>query len=351
MLHTNRLLFLSLFFCWISAFCQQHTPAGQTPDGKVNFPSNFQVEGGYNVLITGDYLYWTAREDGLYFAQKGFSDPSPSFPPSADSSSFHGTLKKLHPRWTSGARIGIGLNFPKEGYDAILYWTWFSSQSHASARSSRGSLLPLWATPDFPPPTSATRAKGHFDLNLNLLDLEWGRSSWFGGSFSLRPFFGLRGAWITQRLKTQFAFTTLPIVFERLRSEADFHGGGLRAGIDTRFALPHKFSICGLASGSLLYGQTDNGLRIKEDHITIARTKDHSWEGLSTLQMSLKLGWDSHFAKDRLHIEFHVGWESNIWFSINTMNHFMNHLRQGSYFKENGNLAMQGLVAGGRFDF
>jgi hypothetical protein len=350
MLHTKILL--SLLLCGsIPAFCQENRPSSEVPDGKVNFPSNFQVEGGCNLLITGEYLYWTAREDGLYFAQEGFKNPAPAFPPRTSTTSFHGTLKKVHPAWDNGARIGIGLNFPREGYDAILYWTWFASQGHASAHSRQGTLLPLWGTPDFNPLVGATQAKGHFSLNLNLLDLEWGRSSWFGGSFSVRPFFGLRGAWIDQTLKTHFTYATAPAISENLRAEADFHGGGLRAGIDIRFAFPCNLSLYGLTSGSLLYGQTNNRLRAQENHTAIAHTKDLFWKGISALQMGLGLSWDTHFAKDRLHIELHIGWESNIWFSINTMNHFMPQLRQGAYFKENSNLSMQGLVAGGRFDF
>jgi hypothetical protein len=349
MLNKNRSLSLLLLLsCAAPALCEQKRPVSEAPDEKVNFPSNFQVEGGCNLLITGEYLYWTAREDGLYFAQNGFANPAPSFPPSDSSISFDGKLKKIHPGWDSGLRLGAGLNFPREGYDAIVYWTWFASNSRTSAH---GSLLPVWAEPDFIPFAGATHADARFNLNLNVLDVEWGRSSWFGGYFSLRPFFGLRGAWIDQTLKTRSFYSTTPPVFGDLHSCADFRGGGLRAGLDTRFTFPYGLSIYGLASGSLLCGQANGSLRIHENTIEIAHTKDRFCKGLSSVQMALGFGWDTHFAKDRLHIELHVGWESNIWFGINQMNHYLNQLNQGAFFKENGNLSTQGLVAGGRFDF
>jgi hypothetical protein len=325
------------------ALCQQMKPVSEGPDDRVNFPSNFQVAEGWDFFVSGEYLFWTADEGGLYFAQTGFVD--------AGAVSFDGTLKKIDPKWKSGARIEAGFNFPKEGSDVVFGWTWFSTDDHQSATSASGNLLPLWAEPDFAPFTGATSASGKWHLNLNVFDFAWGRSSWFGGCFSLRPFFGLRGAWIDQNLKTHFTYATSPAAFGFMRSNANFHGGGMRAGADARFALPCGFAVYGLASGSLLYGQTNGNLRVKEDGASIAHTKDRFWKGISSLQLGLGFGWDTHFAKDRLHIEFHAGWESNLWFSVNQMNHFMGELSTGSYFKENNNLSMQGLVAGGRFDF
>ncbi len=314
-----------------------YSRTSEAPNGRVNYPSNFQVEGGWNLFVFGDYLYWTASEDGLYFAQTG-----------ASTTEIKGRLKKIKPEWNSGARVGLGLNFPKEGYDVLAFWTWFASDNHASAS---GSLLPLWAEPDFDPFANATHANAKWDLDINVLDLEWGRSSWFGGHLSLRPFFGLRGAWIDQDLKTGFTYATSPAVSSHMHSDADFQGGGLRAGGEARFVLPSDFAIYGIASGSLLYGELNNNLHIKEDGALIASTKDRFKKGISSLQLALGLGWDRHFAKDRLHIEFHIGWEANRWFGVNQMNHFMNQLSQGFYFKENGNLSTQGLTVGGRFDF
>ncbi|MBS0603602.1 MAG: hypothetical protein JSS60_01045 [Verrucomicrobia bacterium] len=339
----KKLLLPGLLLCsCATAIGAQKTPVSQAPDDRVNFPSNFQVENGWNLFVFGDYLYWTANEDGLYFAQTGLG---------ADNSlNFDGKIKRIDPEWESGARVGAGINFPKEGYDLQFTWTWFSADGDESAHAENGTLLPLWAVPESVP-FAAAKAHGKWDLDLNVLDLEWGRSSWFGGHFSLRPFFGLRGAWIDQDLKNHFVYASSPVTTGHLHSDSDFRGGGLRAGCNARFALPHGFALYGLASGALLYGEINAGLRVQEGDHLIARTRDHFWKGISSLQLGLGMGWDSHFAKDRLHIEFHVGYEQNIWFTVNQMNHFMNQLSSGYYFKENSNLSTQGLVAGGRFDF
>ena len=330
--------------------CQALTPQSQAPNGRVNYPSNFQVEAGTNLFLFGDYLYWIAQEDGLYYAQTGSGSGTANSPPSG-SIDFDGHLKKIKPKWESGARIGLGYTFPKEGYDVGLYWTWITSNASDSARTSDANLLPLWASPDISSPLLASFAKGNWDLDLNMLDLEWGRSSWFGGHFSLRPFFGIRGLWIDQDLKNHYNYNTTPVVFGKLHSESDFKGAGLRAGADMRFTIPHGFSFYGIASGSLLYGTFNAGLQIHENQFPIADTDDTFWQGISSLQLALGLAWDTHFSKDHLHIEFHLGWEQNAWFGVNQMNHYMGQLSTGDYFKENSRLTLQGIVAGGRFDF
>lgn len=327
----RKTLLSSLLLC-SAAFAEQPT--------KVNYPSNFQVENGWDLFLYGDYLYWIAQEDSLFYAQTG-----------GDTSGFDGHLKKVHPDWDSGLRIGLGLNFAKEGYDTIAYWTWFATDASNSTSSSAGNILPLWAFPDDPAAASSTFAKGKWELDLNQFDLEWGRSSWFGGHFSLRPFFGLRALLLQQNLKNHYDYSTSPVTFGKLQANSDVHGGGLRAGADARFFIPKGFSIYGTASGSLLYARFCTDFRLREDTTMIARAKDRFNRGISSLQISLGLAWDSHFAGDRCHIELHAGWEQNQWFSVNQMNHFLQGVGSGVYYQENGNLSLQGLVVGGRFDF
>jgi len=323
-----------LLLCAIlPAFAQQKTPISEKPDDRVNFPSNYQVERGADLFLYGDYLYWSASEDGLYFAQK-------------DSS-----VKKIEPSWDSGLRLGAGVTFPKEGMDLVFYWTWFKTGADKQVSSDSDTLIPLWATPDFTDAETLLSAKAKWDLDVNLFDLEWGCASWYGGSFSVRPFFGLRGLWLDQDFSIDYLYNTSPTVTETLHIDSDFHGGGLRAGADVRFAMGYGFSLYGIASGSLLYGHFNANLKGKEDTTVIAKTEDEFSKGISSLQLVLGLSWDSHFKKERYHLEFHAGWEQNMWFSVNQMNHFLNTFDSGFYFKEKSNLSLQGLTLGGRFSF
>lgn len=325
------------FLLGISSPLFSHTSF--TTEDRVNYPSNYQVEKGIDLFVYGDYLYWIAQEDGLVFAQTGKGK---------DGTSFKGNLEKIDPSWENAYRVALGLNFPKEGYDLIGLWTHLST---TSSQSSNGNLFPLWGHPDASATSSATFAKGHWNLNLNILDLEWGRSSWFGGHFSLRPFFGVRWLKLDQTLKNTYLYESSPVTSGHLLSFSDFNGGGIRAGAESRYNIPYGFSFWGLISGTLLYGNYNTHLSIKEDSLKIANAKDSTLNPLSTLQLGIGVGWDSHFCKDRFHIELHLGWEQNLLFNANRMNHYMGALSKGLYFKEKGNLTLQGLVVGSRFDF
>lgn len=323
--------------CLATTLVCADTPCSVSPKGRVNYPANFQVAGGIDLLVFGDYLYWKAQEDDLYYVQSG-----------GNSEGFIGSLERLDPDYGNGLRVGLGLNFPKEGIDLIGSWLWFKTEKESSCE---GALTPLWAEPDFSSLALASSAKGKWHLDLNVGDLEWGRSSWFGGNVSLRPFLGLRAALINQNLTSLFWYKTTPTVLGKLEARSDFKGGGLRAGADGRFTFPHDFSLYATTSLSLLYGQFNAGAKTREDQILIARTSDLFWQPTSALQMALGLAWDTHFANDRCHIEFHVGCEENLWFGLGEMNRYVGQLRKGLHVQERGTFGLLGLVAGGRFDF
>ncbi|MES2121224.1 MAG: Lpg1974 family pore-forming outer membrane protein [Chlamydiota bacterium] len=349
--HMNKhIALLLLAASSTSAIAIEPKPASEAPEGRVNFPSNFQVEQGWDLFVFGEYLYWIAKEDGLYYAHTGKGSGTADFPASGKSD-FRGHLKKVDTEWDSAFRVGFGFNFPKQGLDIVAYWLKYSTDASNSAHSSSGTLFSMWGFPDSSGAQTQTFAKGRWDLDLNCIDLESGRSSWFGGSFSLRPFIGVRWLWIDQSLHNHYHYTTTPVSFGKLRSESDFMGGGVRAGGDARFVFGAGFHLYGIASGSLLYGEFNNNFSLKEDSVRIAHTKDHELKGISTLQLALGLGWETHFAKERCHLEFHLGWEQNAFFNVNQMNHYMQQLHNGDFFKERGNLSLQGAVAGGRFDF
>ncbi|MBI3509008.1 MAG: hypothetical protein HY069_05205 [Chlamydiia bacterium] len=301
------------------------------PASKVNFPANFQVEEGVDLFIYGDYLYWRAAEEGLHLVNKG--------------SATLGTVQKIDPDFDSGFRVGFGLNFPRAGYDLGGYWTSFTTRATNSTQSTS---WPLWAEPNV---AASSSEKASWHLSMNLADLEWGRASWFGGNFSLRPFFSLRGAFIDQKLSMNFAYETTPSSLGVIHAKSDFSGGGLRAGADGRWTFPYGFALYGQAAGSLLYGQFQTKSTWGLDSQTVACAKNNFLQTLSNMQLALGFGWDTHFYKDQLHIEFHIGWEQALFFHMNRMSHYINQLSKALYFQEQGNLSVQGVTVGGRFDF
>lgn len=310
---------------------------GKEATGMVNPSSRYQVENGWNIFLDTQFLWWIAKGDGLYYAQAGANPPL-----------FDGHLHKVKSHFRPGFRLALGGNMEYDEWDILLSWTWFQSNARDHAN---GSLLPLWATPGVFGPLNASSAKAHWWLHYNILDVEMGRSFWVGRHFSLRPFLGIRGGWIDQHLTVRYDYVTTPETDGKIRAHSDFEGVGVRAGIDMRFALLHGWSFYGIASASMLYGFYDCFFHEQFESQKIAEARDGFRNALSSGQLALGLRWDTYVHKDRYHFGLYAGWEQNIWFGLNKMNHFMGTLDDGNLEQMNGDIALAGGTFGVRFDF
>lgn len=339
----------------VSSFTFLHADMNESrelEEGLINPPSRFQVKDGCNMFLTADFLWWSAGTDGLYYAQKHVGSPTNQIPPDG-AVDFSGHLQRVEEEWGPGCRVGFGGNMPYDEWDIYLNWTWFHSDPDDSTKQSyAGPLLALWAHPDVAATRLATRAHAKWDMTINVLDLEMGRSFWVGKHLSLRPFLGIRGAWIDQDFKIKYDYATSPEIEGHIKAESDFEGVGARGGFDLRFVLLKGWSIYGLAAASLMYGDMDCDLRQKENHHKIARTNDGYHRAISTVQMGLGLRWDTYFShRRRYHVGVAIGWEQNIWYGVTQFNHYYNELQFGTLVPTNGDLTLQGGTLSGRFDF
>jgi len=319
--------------------------------GMVNPSSRYQVDNGWNIFLNTEFLWWVGKQDGLYYAQGGYSNnPTSAIPPDG-TTNFRGRLKKVQPHFRPGFRVGLGGNMGYDEWDIFLNWTWF--QSHARGHSN-GPLLTLWGHPNGDIAgslESANSAHAKWSLHYNVLDLEMGRSFWVGRHFALRPFIGARGAWINQHFDIHYNYMTAPTTKGDIRADSDFEGGGVRMGLDMRFILLGGWSFYSVASASMLYGYYDCNFKEHWNATVVAKSKDNFHNAVSTGQLSLGVRWDTYVHKDRYHFGLYAGWEQNIWFGINKMNHFFHNLDEGNLEQMNGDLALAGGTFGIRFDF
>lgn len=330
---------------------------GKEATGFVNPSSRFQVDNGWNLFLNMEFLWWVAKEDSLYYAQSGSSNQLTSTVPPNGTIDFDGHLERVTPDWSPGFRVGIGGNMEYDEWDIFLNWTWFKSHGRDSSHASeKGVLLVLWGHPDVDSSATntasgATYAKAIWDMRLNHMDLELGRSFWVGKHFSLRPFLGGRAAWIDQSFNTHYHLTTTPTTQTHLHAQSDFEGGGIRIGADARLSLLGGWSFYGLASASMLYGHFDCDFHENWQNVKIAGTRDGFHQATSTAQLALGVRWDTYVHRDRYHFGIYAAWEQNIWFGLNKMNRYFNQLHQGNLEQLNSDLTLQGGTFGIRFDF
>ncbi len=320
-------------------------------------PSTHTERCGYGVFVTGDALFWKATQDGLEYA---IDIPvASSLPPVQQ----NGKVKDLNFKWGWGFRAGIGYNLPYDGWDLYLNWTRFhhTSSSHIE-RASGGTLEPLWLPPTytFSNNVFANTAAARWRLQYDTLDLELGRSYFVSRALALRPFIGLRGAFIHQSIRYQFTpqsfnffnpFTT--------KGRNNFNAFGLRAGVALNWFFNSQWSLFGNASATLAQGEFDVALKMSakrenplRDAGNLLREKNSYHRVKTNLEAAVGLTWETYFCSKRYHVALSLAYEVVQWINQNQLREaFFPQNFLGTFVPHHGDLGLHGGTFAARFDF
>ncbi|GAB4186792.1 MAG: hypothetical protein Tsb0015_04850 [Simkaniaceae bacterium] len=281
---------------------------------------------GSNFFVELSAIYWHPKVGGTEFAYTD-QDPTGTFP-------IKGDVKDMDFSWEWGLKAGIGYNFVHDGWDVFLHYTWLDG--HGSESTSAGlndTVIPLRAAASITQPQGTfifcQTAKSQFDFAFNALDLELGRHFFVSEYLSLRPFAGLKAAWIDLEQKTRYfggdpnnTLLGLGVNTVHVKDTSDFWGIGPRIGIGTKWHLCKGFSIFGDFSGALVYGSFD--VDHKERYSALADVnriklsdKNHAFS--PTFQYQIGIGYDTYVNCDRNHISIRLSFDSQYWWRANQM--------------------------------
>lgn len=317
-------------------------------------------KGSSGLYVRGEYLYWIAREDGLEFAATGVPDTAPTV-----TAISKGSATNPRFQWESGARAGIGYFLPTDNWDVFLNWTWFHDHAKGSKSTNNqpsSPLLAVWAHPATGFGGALQNANARWRLHYNTIDLEFGRAIELGNFFLIRPFAGVRGAWIDQRFKINY--TDLLSNALDITNKNNFNGGGFRSGFSSGFYFGSHFSITGKGAVSLIWGDfsieqkqlTNSSLLGLSSFTPIINIKDHYASLKSAIELGLGLRWETSLSQESFHFMIDVGWEMQNWSDLNQMLRYTASRAgvpqfSGELLHEGGDLGIQGLTVGLRLDF
>jgi len=318
------------------------------------------VKGGINVFFTADFLYWTARMDGVAFATSGLGNNR------SNVSLGHAHFPNWN--WKPGFKVGIGHNLPHDGWDVLVEYTYIRNNAFRSVRGA--TLDPNWNVSDLAAfiqpnliPGVINYARGSWDLKFNVFDIELGRNYYVSQYLSLRPFSGFKVTWqdIDYHVRYRTELTDqIPESYLRMKNDIDFWGLGLRSGLDLTWHVDPIFSVYGNLAITALWGQYEVKRRdLRTDFAspnpnptpqlgTILTTYNteknfHSIKGVLELAMGLRGEW--WFADERYHFLIQAGWEEQVW--INHNQFIKMHFVESAH----GDMLLQGFVLKARFDF
>ena len=175
-------------------------------------------------FIGGELLYWRAFESGLDTCVPTAVSDSTSG--SVVTSTFYGKGKDLRFKWRPGFRIGAGYESACNCWDVGATWTYF----HSKAQNGSGFK---------------------WNINLDVVDLLAGYECGCDSCYAMRPFVGVRGARIDQKLRIQSS-TDGSVVNNSNRQ--NFWGVGPLVGLGGDLSLGCGFSLYASGSISWLYG-------------------------------------------------------------------------------------------------
>jgi hypothetical protein len=330
----------------------------QCAERQVNPPAAPSINGGYDIFITGDLLYWKASENGLaYVLKTGGVEPTHHITDNAvwTAPAFD---------WDTGFRVGLGWDTSHDDWDLYFSWTRLHTAAHSHRHAGAGALFATFADPLFTE-VPIERASAHLTIHLNVLDFELGRSFYVGKSLSIRPHVGFENAWISQHYNTKYhghtAFNGNPAVltdFNDISFRNHFWGIGARAGAHTEWEMRWGLSVCADVALALLHGNFNlkrtSALRhmASTPNITHKSHTDEKFiQARAAMEFFLGAQWDWLFAHDRFHLGIKAGWEQHMYFGQNQIfNPVDSPSTAGKLVSSNDDLTFQGLTFSLRLD-
>lgn len=386
--------------------CAPQPPATCYPDdckrcyclGPENYGVNAPVcpktcNGDWEITVAG--FYWNAHQDGMEYAIRNnvsFPEPNAAItPPAVDSDILalnnlvDAEYQNPNFKWDFGFKVGLGYCTTCDGWDIGVEWTWYRGKAseHIEAESSDNqTLMPLWSAfaPAVGGPLFASDMQANWKLELNLIDIELGRNFWTSKYLAIRPFMGLRIAFIDQTFgidtkggsyssPNQVTTLTQASVNNNVSISNDYQGVGIRGGLDSTWNLGCGWAIYGNMAGSIVYGkfkidQDETNREAVSPHTKskVAEIKDDFRASRAMLDLGLGLQWMGMFCECQYGIRVALGWEHHMFFDQNQMwrinrigdgsaSELPNNLGENVYQQRRGDLDTQGWTLTVDFSF
>jgi len=363
-----------LFFILLTSF----SLFANSPETQkiINQTGRINTDKASKLFFTGNFLYWIPQEIGLAYATTNAARGqvnSRNFITPQDG------IKRVKPSGEIGFRLTLGYKLDYDKFDTLITWTSLKAKASnqitgrddilSSETSLDNFFIPLWGgsitKAKIPKDLPLVRyAKGSWKLDTNILDWEFARSNLITKNLALRPFLGLRGAVIDQKLEITYdAFdnTTNPASLDqtiiKLTPKSDFKGLGIRGGIDTTYNFIKGFGIYAIGSLSFLYSKFDCNLKSTFDPVgsdplgELVNTKDKFYSPVAATQLAAGLKWDFKLSSEKVNLRLQALWECNNWYGVNKMQHYLYTYNKVNFYKENADLTLQGLTLTARMDF
>lgn len=235
--------------------------------------------------VWGDYLYWEAREDQLTYAQDlngGINSLINPFQNGNVPNELDINISTYDAdfNWKSGFRVGAGYYLNCNNWDFQIFWTRLHETTNANITDLNSGIIPsniplailfnivsTIISEGAIPPVLASGAHNKWHFHFDNIDFQVGKSFYNCCNVAIRPFVGVKGAWIDQKLASRYDGVTLTIetnampIGVNVKKTNNFHAVGPSLGIGLAWQFFSDFSLIGDFSFATLYGKFQNRIR------------------------------------------------------------------------------------------
>lgn len=220
--------------------------------------------------------------------------------------------------WAPGFRIGLGYNMVRDLWDTQA--SYISFQSKASGLTD-GPVIPGFLPARLSGLEPFSKGSASIHVHYNMFDWDLGRAFFVSHHLLLRPFIGMKGGWITQKIDSEWEIFNFFGPDSLLATEnlmQNFAGWGPKGGVSSKWVLycteKSFFSLMGRSEAGYLWGHWsihDEYLDTLATTIPLITTLRRF--GSFVLRSFIGLGWDVDFDRDCSHFEFKIGYEIEDW--------------------------------------
>lgn len=191
----------------------------------------------------------------------------------------------------------------------------------------------------------ANQVKARWNIHFYILDLDLTKAFFLSPKIALHPYCGLKGASITQHVRSK-AHSFFPTVSNfTSKDRNDFWGIGPALGCGAKYFLTNGLNLFGSLGGAVLWG--DFTIRHKDT----AQVQKFDTRQLSPMaQIQLGLGYETNVYHDHYRFSFNARYEMQYWWGQNQMPMFSSFVI-GRFERYAEDLSLQGVTFDVRFDF
>lgn len=299
---------------------------------------------GRGIYLTADLLFWHPKVDKTSFAYTN-NNPGVTAP-------IKGSNKSISFGWDMGFRFGAGYNISHDDWDIYLTYTQFeAANTNATHAAGLSTVIPLKGS--FITSDGVEKAKADFAFDYYSFDLSLGKYYFISSSLALRPFFGLKNAWVDLAQRTTYSGgEALGNNMEKIKDSSNFWGAGALMGFNSLWFLSKHIHLFSNFSNTFLYGLFDVEHREKltPNPMNKIKIKDGFHRFVPMVEFSSGVAFRTYLNRKKNHIEVKLGYQGQFMWDINQMMEVYEYNAM-RYSSQNGDASLHGVTLSAILDF